>query len=453
MVVLVVFGTANASMLPAAAMESSQSSPQAEEDLAAGADGTVQGTTHAGTVINLFDYWITGQDDKDLILDDNTIKSQWNMGINQNHALKFLTKIPGGQASGTANAWTKSVAPCAGIVADTLGKDGYPYLSKDTDKVEGSDESLAYLFDPKKEVDGKESFRNVTGLLQVGSDGYYYYDSSKNFAEYNKASNTFTLYDSWGVKSHDNKGDGQFFPFNKYEDAKDLKTDSDGLNHYLGINMVTRFVQRNDGYMTPNKKHATTFDFSGDDDVWIFIDGVLVCDLGGIHDRSSVDINFASGQVTVNEGTGYEQKTLIYDIFEAAGKAGDESDWKTNEEGNKIFANNTYHTLKFFYLERGNYASNLRLKYNLSSYPPTGINKINQYGEAVAGAGFSVYKADENFNIISDTPVYTGTTDENGEMIFVDEDEMPYTQGELKEKFGEHFVLRETTIPEGELLK
>lgn len=449
MAVLVVFGTANASMLPAAAMESSQSSAQAEEDLATGADGTVQGTTHAGTVINLFDYWTTGQDDVDFTDDDSEVKSQWNMGINQSHALKFLTKIPWGQTTGTANAWTKSVAPCAGIVADTLGKDGYPYLSKDTDKVEGSDESLAYLFDPKKEVDGKESFRNVTGLLQVGADGYYYYDSSKNFAEYNKASNTFTLYDSWGVKSHDNKGDGQFFPFNKYEEVKDEASNSTRLNHYFGINMTTRFVQRNDGYMTPNQKHATTFDFSGDDDVWIFIDGVLVCDLGGIHDRSSVDINFASGQVTVNEGTGYEQKTSIYEIFEAAGKAGDESDWKVNEEGNKIFANNTYHTLKFFYLERGNYASNLRLKYNLSSYPPTGINKINQYGEAVAGAGFSVYKADENYNIISDTPVYTGTTDENGEMIFVDEDEMPYTQGELKEKFGEHFVLRETTIPEG----
>lgn len=454
MAFLVVFGTANALMLPAAAPENYQASAQvvnADNGDAAstGTTGTVQGTTHAGTVINLFDYWITGQEDNDFILDDNTIKNQWNQGINQNHALKFLTKVPGGQVTGTANSWTQSVAPCAGIVANTLGEDGYPYLSGDMTKVEGSDESLAYLFDPKKEIEGKESYRNVTGLLQVESDGYYYYDSTKNFAEYNEAANNFTLYDSWGVHSHDGKLDGLFFPLNKYEEVKDVQSNSEKLNHYFGMNMVTRFVQRYDGYMTPNKKHATTFDFSGDDDVWIFVDGVLVCDLGGIHDRSSVDIDFASGEVVVNKGTGYEQKSLLYDIFKAAGKIGDENDWTANESGNKIFANNTYHTLKFYYLERGNYASNLRLKYNLSSYPPSGIHKLNQYGEPVEGVGFSVYKADENYNIIGDAPVYTGTTNENGEMIFLDEDEMPYTQSELKEKFGEHFVLKETSKPKG----
>lgn len=449
MAVLVVFGTANALMIPAATQGSFQASAQTEENPAAGASGTIQGTTHAGTVINLFDYWVTGQEDNDFILDDNEIKNQWNQGINDNHALKFLTKVPAGQATGTANTWTKNVAPCAGIVAGTLGQDGHPYLSKDMTKVEGSGESLAYLFDPKKDVQGKESYRNVGGLLQVDSNGYYYYDSTKNFAEYNKTTNSFTLYDNWGVHSHDGKIDGQFFPFNKYEEVKNITSADTKLNHYFGINMVTRFVQRNGGYMTPNKKHAMTFDFAGDDDVWIFIDGVLVCDLGGIHDRSSVNIDFSSGEVTINQGTAFEQKTSIYDLFEAAQKTGDESDWVTNESGQKIFANNTYHTMRFYYLERGNYASNLRLKYNLSSYPPSGIHKLNQYGEPVAGAGFSVYKADENYNILSDTPVYTGTTNDIGEMIFVDEDEMPYTQSELKEKFGEHFILRETGKPEG----
>lgn len=59
--------------------------------------------------------------------------------------------------------------------------------------------SLQYLFDPKMNTDGKVSHTNVTNLFQVDSDGYYYYDARKNFAEYNGTSNSFTLYDGPAV--------------------------------------------------------------------------------------------------------------------------------------------------------------------------------------------------------------------------------------------------------------
>lgn len=81
----------------------------------------------------------------------------------------------------------------------------------------------------------------------------------------------------------------------------------------------------------------------GDDDVWVFIDGVLVGDVGGCHAATNLDINFQTGEVRVygNIGTNFDKRTTIKAAFEAAGKA-----TTTGFSGN-TFADDTIHTLKF----------------------------------------------------------------------------------------------------------
>lgn len=415
-------------------------------------DKIVNGLSPNGTTIDLFDYWITKRTDEDNVgYTENNVDRFINQGINDNHALLFGKGMSGPNDLGSWNIWTESVEPRTGIVKNELGQDGFPVLnlSKQIDsasKLSDRDgaESLAYLFDTKYHG-GKAAYTDVRGLLQVDAAGYYYYDSTKNYAVYYADTNSFTLYKYPGVKPGGSSPVGQFFPFNaanadgKSVEFKDerynlmntsLSTDA-SINHYFGMHMSTRFIQQNNGYV--NKGTPVTYSFSGDDDIWIFIDGKLVADLGGIHDSASVDINFATGEIIINSNLqpkslgnllGYNSATL---------------------------PNNTYHTLDFFYLERGNTDSNMNLKYNLVTIPESNLIKVDQLGEPVPGAEFKLYAANN-----PQTPIAEGTTDHEGEFVFLNDKDMPITIQDLYDKYsnvgtGEEsdLILEETYTPPG----
>lgn len=445
-------------------------------------DKQIEGISPNGTTIDLFDYWITSRTAADN--NNGTDDVFLNSGINAGHALLFgngmntyTTNIGSDrrpnyqQTLGNWNSWTGNDSPYTGIVSDKL-VDGYPqlnssrvdtsnqYLLSDLQNRNGS-ESLAYLFDPDITLDnGKASYEDVQGLLQVDDNGYYYYDSTQNYAVYYADTNAFTLYKLKGVSPGGLSPAGQFFPFNAanadggtgwnsvyeryYYNLMNTNMSTDAaMNHYFGIHMSTRFVQQFDGHTDNQKGTAVTYDFSGDDDVWIYIDDVLVADLGGIHDAASVNINFATGVISIN---GEAQNQRLGQIL----------GYNSN-----TLPNDTYHTLDFFYLERGNTDSNMYLKYNLVSVPESSIIKVDQTGDPVADASFTLYMADQNYNI--STKVATDTTDRDGEFVLQDEEgyivslqelwddmnkaDLVYTTAEGEKRAN--LILQETGKPEG----
>lgn len=406
---------------------------------AAISDHTVPTTSPSGTTINLFDYWVNP---------DDHLSVSGSGGVNAGHKFQFND----GKGDGPLNQWTGGTSPRPGIVNNTLS-DGYPKLSEAL-----GDESLRYLFDSSAQT-GKTSHFGVTGLLKV-QGGYYVYDSSENYAAYNADKNAFDIYGTWGIdKVGDSSHQGQFFPFDaadkvfKEENGQlvqtGIKADNTGdshynggkpVNHHFGLSMSTRFVQPKGGLT--NNNNDMTFEFAGDDDVWVFIDDVLVGDIGGIHNRASLSINFHTGNIKVNDNYNGTLKSK----YQKAGKAGD-----TSWEGN-TFADDTNHTLKFFYLERGATDSNMELKFNLVTVPESDIIKFDQDGKFVQGAEFQLYKTDKDFKT-EGALLGSGTTDEAGCLTLTNDDGsgvINFDDLYNKDHSNKYYLLKEkTSVPKG----
>ena len=434
---------------------------------------TVKTVNPTGTTVNLFDYWVVdGANDKSVNI--NSKNDNNNTGINKDHQLKFN----GGAGSGI-NKWTgRSGVGGFGrlsFVKNTL-VNGYPsikagtYTSYNTSGTY-TDESLAYLFNNDSQANGKQNgkvvYNNVQGLFQL-KDGYYVYDSygksdgkSGNYAVYNSTTKSFNVYDSAGIYkgSVSDANRGQFFPFDSADKVFEERngqlssigiTDgtNDKLNHHFGMSMTTEFVQPKEGKTTDLKDMV--FKFSGDDDVWVYIDGVLVGDLGGIHEKATLEINFANGEVKVGHvdganGTKKEiEKTNIKAKFEDAGAD------TTNFFGN-TFRDSTKHTLSFFYLERGAGASNMSLKFNLTTLPSSEVAKVDQNGEAVNGAAFKLYRSDgPDADWNKGELVAQGTTKDGGQLILQKSNGSVLSfDEEHNTNHCDYFVLKETGLPEG----
>ena len=427
---------------------------------------TVQTVNPTGTTVNLFDYWVV-DGDNDSSKNINNDNKNDNTGINKDHQLKFN----GGAGSGI-NKWTgKSVIGGFGrlsFVKNTLVK-GYPSINAGTYtsyNTHGTykDESLDYLFNNDSQANGKQDgkavYNNVQGLFQL-KDGYYVYDSygsDGNYAVYNFTTNSFDVYNKAGVykDSVSDANRGQFFPFDSADKVFEERngrlspigiTDgtNDKLNHHFGMSMTTEFVQPAGGKTTDN--NDMVFKFSGDDDVWVYIDGVLVGDLGGIHEKATLDINFATGVVRVGHIDGangspkYFPDTTIKAMFKAAGA--DTTNFRDN-----TFRDSTKHTLSFFYLERGAGASNMSLKFNLTTLPSSEVAKVDQNGEAVQGAEFALYQSDANWNAQGE-PIAQGTTDANGQLVLLKSDGSVLSFDSQHAEKHDYFVLKEVSLPKG----
>ncbi len=166
---------------------------------------------------------------------------------------------------------------------------------------------------------------------------------------------------------------------------------SDGGKYSFANEFNIEFYLTNTGSLkgTDDRKHDIQFNFSGDDDVWVFVDGVLVLDLGGDHMPSAGSINFTDKKVyykSAMESVNKLDKNFIGSkqqddfttdkahvmtldletILNAGSLTGEKFNFKDGA---------TKHTLQMFYLERGDNESNCSLSFNMPQ--ASGLNIFN----------------------------------------------------------------------------
>jgi len=165
----------------------------------------------------------------------------------------------------------------------------------------------------------------------------------------------------------------------------------------------------------------TVFEFMGDDDVFVYIDGKLVLDLGGVHDRVNGSINFRTGEVFISgENDGYKNNTSTNGKVYEKKSLGTKNLYEIiSEEDCADFAQEQ-HTMTVVYFERGGYVSNCRIKYNFSTVATStstdaSFEKVDENDEALQGAEFTVYK---NANCSADDAIMTRASKEDGVVTF-----------------------------------
>ena len=340
---------------------------------ATNADGTLtyngyqlfhgEDTASQGITINVFDY--------DTVIRKSNNRESSPINFDGNSRRPFLFLYDPGSENGSMGSYNRNDYT-TGVRSNIVGTElvnGYPQLAGNGSGLSGSNRSLAYLFDPAQEVSGKTTYANANYLFQKDSDGYYYFDSEDNFATLipkadNEEGNNFWLYPNasnvW-VYNYSNglqtrNQEPQFMPFNTIAYGGNEYDQEDGHtgNYHFGMTVEFDFLLPENGKLEDGSD--MTFEFTGDDDVWVYIDGHRVLDLGGIHPSQSGTINFATGEVRVNnQRTGY--------VWDLVNMSADE--WKATEYQT--------HNLKFFYLERGAGGSNCALKFNMPTIPKNAV--------------------------------------------------------------------------------
>ena len=244
-------------------------------------------------------------------------------------------------------------------------------------------------------------FSSGTGVKYVGRDshlyqyntenGYYYYDSSKNAASYNRNAQRFYVY-PYTVKTDKAGSTSDFLPFN-YGASGAVFTEAWGApNYWFGMkSQINFFLPNATGYKDANNQYGNlstkgdemVYKFSGDDDVWVFVDGQLVLNMGGIHGQVYGEINFSRGTWTIAQG-GAEKATVGGVISYTPGTGTINSGTFSLPEGD--------HTLTLYYMERGSPQSNCAIYFNLAPRYSLQFRKVDSTtNNTLNGARFGVY--------------------------------------------------------------
>ena len=222
---------------------------------------------------------------------------------------------------------------------------------------------------------------------------FYEFDSSNANLVFHPDANNHTGYFSESSTAIKHGNEADFLPFNTNNDdannhnlgfatkfEMDFQLEEDGCVSAVAYNNSTHQVSNKD---TDTRVH-TIFEFNGDDDLWVFIDGKLVLDMGGDHDKAHGIIDFNTGIATVDYGVDFNRsnsgtplntnptQNKAYNFREGTNTQNTFSGWNSSTQK----YDGTTHTMTIFYMERGMLDSNLMIRYNYSPIANTSRMKI-----------------------------------------------------------------------------
>lgn len=205
----------------------------------------------------------------------------------------------------------------------------------------------------------------------------YSFDSAKNTVYYDYDNKKIVRKDD--LKIHDASKDNSigYFPFNSTDPDQSAK---DNLNYGFGTQFTIPFTVTETGNNVDGT--SMTFKFTGDDDVWVYIDGALVLDMGGAHCKAEGEINFATQMATITTGT---SDAKLGNQPTAGGRVAakdngnrtvdfknitvKKSDGKTISLADYMKESGKVHELKMYYMERGMWDSNMSISYSFVPLP------------------------------------------------------------------------------------
>lgn len=367
---------------------------------------------------------------------NNNSTSGTTTGANPGNGINQFTGVARGNNNRPPTFYTLQYAN-QGIVQRELSADGFPLLNTNA-----SDKTTQYLFDPDTtpaDASSRQVYEGVNHLFYLENAGTaserLVYDSNEHYAYYDVSQGDggdFKVYDgtydrAGGSKSGMKVG---FFPFNDWYTGSGYpqinpNNGATQVDHHLGLTLDFPFTMPLDGVVRTESgdEAPLEFEFSGDDDMWVFVDGKLVLDIGGIHQPVSGTINFETGVVQIGGGTenppvyffnNYDSTPkyvtqgsysyLANGISDTSGQHGDivymwdvygfENGDRTKPIltgtgtpliagilGNKNSSDNragTEHRMQAFYLERGGCDSNLMVttNFHLMAKRTVTVNKV-----------------------------------------------------------------------------
>lgn len=280
----------------------------------------------------------------------------------------------------------------SGLVESTLTANKDITFTKPDGGIFNSDATVKTIY---TNVEMPFVYENGTYTFDASQNGVYFYADSDQGSTAAQ-SNGRLYFDEGNPQTWSNMdyGDGSknlWAPFNENN-----LTGEGSVDYHFGMRTTIPFTMTANGKMNPNDDNSKdiTFSFSGDDDVWIFIDGQLVVDLGGIHNRLDSEIDFTNNKITYSVSN-----NALADLGDQAGLLFNSDDGWTSETGTltnsdgtssgtytvkythklfnddegsgiinqtrETFAATDSHELTIFYLERGAGSSNCKIQFNL----------------------------------------------------------------------------------------